>query len=426
MEITYRRDLNHSYVFLEQEHEIQTDAYPVRMLLSNDISGLLPCSIRGTEGRISFCYEITSRQSFQDLYEHQSIKASLLIHLFEQIFQEVEYLQQFLLPADHLVLIPELIYFDSEQKRCSFCYLPGYKKSLWESLRLLLEYLLPKIDHQNPEAVMAGYGLYRQIMEDNITLEDLKNTLQSSRSDDPPRIDPLDMEETEDIPTSSDHQELLDQIFAPEEESMPDSLSRCLGIGITVLLMLLLLIGSWMSLPIWILAAVPCAGAGGAVLFSKLRKTTSEKKSQHPDEHPEHPTFFETPSRPQAEKKAPPCSETIILPMSEKKGTCDARLSPVHPLSSPVISLNKNLILLGKLPDAADVILDSPTISRIHARIQRLGSTYYLSDLNSKNGTFLNGTPVMLGTEYPLHHGDEIRFANLVYRFYDSEPDVTS
>jgi pSer/pThr/pTyr-binding forkhead associated (FHA) protein len=55
-------------------------------------------------------------------------------------------------------------------------------------------------------------------------------------------------------------------------------------------------------------------------------------------------------------------------------------------------------------------------VSRRHARIIRRGDEFYLEDLNSMNGTFLNRNRLSAHTPTPFQDGDEIRLGNLVMR----------
>ena len=50
-------------------------------------------------------------------------------------------------------------------------------------------------------------------------------------------------------------------------------------------------------------------------------------------------------------------------------------------------------------------------ISRMHAEIQRQDDLYYLKDLGSSNGTFLNGTKIEPNKAYQIEEGDKIAFA---------------
>jgi len=63
-------------------------------------------------------------------------------------------------------------------------------------------------------------------------------------------------------------------------------------------------------------------------------------------------------------------------------------------------------LLIGRSPSAA-IRLADPTVSRLHARIQRRGAHAYVEDLGSRNGTLLNGTPI--AREAPLSPGDRVR-----------------
>lgn len=60
--------------------------------------------------------------------------------------------------------------------------------------------------------------------------------------------------------------------------------------------------------------------------------------------------------------------------------------------------------------EGCGVLLDSRSVSRLHALIQRrTAGDYYLVDLGSRNGSFVNGKRVSLPV--PLHDGDRVIFA---------------
>lgn len=53
------------------------------------------------------------------------------------------------------------------------------------------------------------------------------------------------------------------------------------------------------------------------------------------------------------------------------------------------------LIKIGKAPDN-DVVINDPHVSRYHAQLVRTeNDTWIIEDLNSTNGTFVNGDQVM-------------------------------
>lgn len=75
--------------------------------------------------------------------------------------------------------------------------------------------------------------------------------------------------------------------------------------------------------------------------------------------------------------------------------------------------------------DAAnDIALDSPKVSRKHARIERRGDAFVLRDLNSTNGTWVGAQRVQ---EYTLNDGDSIRIgdARLVFKRGFQTEDLT-
>ena len=447
MQIEYRRDLNHNYVILESTDEIDTNCYQVRMILSNDIRGFLPCSIRGVDGKTLFYYEITSRQSLKNLYEQKSVDYSLLMHLYEQIFQGLDYLKQFLLDINDLVLLPELIFLDPETENVSLCFLPGYEKDIRQSLRVLIEYLLPKINHQNQEAVMAGYGLYRKIMDHHINIESLKDTLLASgnHNSHPTSIDSekkmADPEKTEAgdsaLPDPLERRKILDEFFSESEAEQDIPWNRYLGIGITVILTASLILCNWFHPPLWLFVILAGCIITAYVCFFFVTCFKNHRKSllqsvpspfSMPDSSKTIPdskfdfSFSDQFSgkliQPVKKEISNPCGETTRLHMSDTPPKSTSILTPIAPLQIAPIPLEKDMVLIGKFSQAVDVVLDAPTVSRIHAKIQKSGDYYYLSDLNSKNGTYINNSSVTMGEECLLHDGDEVKFADLTFRFH--------
>jgi len=65
-----------------------------------------------------------------------------------------------------------------------------------------------------------------------------------------------------------------------------------------------------------------------------------------------------------------------------------------------------------------DLIIADPKVSKNHSVVEKRGDSYYIMDLDSKNGTILNGERVVRPEGVRLAHGDEIRVADNRLKFY--------
>ena len=71
--------------------------------------------------------------------------------------------------------------------------------------------------------------------------------------------------------------------------------------------------------------------------------------------------------------------------------------------------LDRDQVTIGRASDC-EIVLPKRQVSRYHARIERGASGYTVRDLNSKNGTYVNGKQVR-ERPHPLADGDEIQIA---------------
>jgi DNA-binding winged helix-turn-helix (wHTH) protein len=76
--------------------------------------------------------------------------------------------------------------------------------------------------------------------------------------------------------------------------------------------------------------------------------------------------------------------------------------------------------VIGREPDA-EIRIESPGVSRHHARIVVANGAATLEDLGSKNGTIVNGHPIAR-TLVPLSDGDVIRLGAISLTFQAAQP----
>lgn len=79
--------------------------------------------------------------------------------------------------------------------------------------------------------------------------------------------------------------------------------------------------------------------------------------------------------------------------------------------------LGEATVKIGRSADSC-IRLDSPLVSREHARIDKHNGIFVIKDMGAKNGTTLRGAP--LGSVRKLTDGDEIKIGNASLRFYQS------
>lgn len=105
----------------------------------------------------------------------------------------------------------------------------------------------------------------------------------------------------------------------------------------------------------------------------------------------------------------------MILSYVKSDGTeAKVRLKPIS--HAPPVTLGRD--------KSADVVIDDPKCSRIHAAIRYWDDIYVIRDMGSSNGTYLNGQKIEVAKLAP---GDVIKIGNVEIRAESefSRTDVT-
>jgi pSer/pThr/pTyr-binding forkhead associated (FHA) protein len=81
------------------------------------------------------------------------------------------------------------------------------------------------------------------------------------------------------------------------------------------------------------------------------------------------------------------------------------------------VVINKNKFIIGRLDGMVDYTIPDNTIGKLHAKIVCREEGCFMKDLNSKNGTYINGSRLTCNEEYEIRDNYRIRFSSYEYIF---------
>jgi len=84
--------------------------------------------------------------------------------------------------------------------------------------------------------------------------------------------------------------------------------------------------------------------------------------------------------------------------------------------------LKDETITVGRMKGNT-IVIDDVSVSLSHAKITRKSGEYFLKDLNSTNGTIVNGQPIV---EVKLQNRDQVRFADISGQFLADAPEAVT
>ena len=456
MRAEYKRDMNHNYLILYGEDEINTDSYQVRMLVGNVIPSLLKCRIQGMDGRFLVYFDITSKQALSVLYEEKKMGVEDLRLIFGGFVKAMEDAAEYLMNPGQFIISPEYIYTDIEKQEIYFCMMPGYEKDIKEQFQFLTEYILPKIDHQDQDAVILGYGVYKRAMEDSFHLEHIKEELyktqgqQGTTTTKPEQMktEPEQRQESEDFNPEEEgfweNEEINQEFVRDGEKSKRLSLPQKTGIIVLAAILLcgiatITLMGYLPYLETGTILGIIIVLVACVMLFvyvSKIKKKPGALRQGREEERDKPkgitgkvPTdqtdqsqntiksVVKSTNKPvvKSSQLHADYGETVVLSAGAVSGP--ASLVSKEPGELATIYINEDLTVIGKLETACDAVISLPTVSRIHAKIRKKEDAYYLTDMNSRNGTAVNGRLLLPDEEYQLEPEDEVDFAQARYIF---------
>lgn len=389
MNIQYQRNLKSSYmVVTEPGQPLNMDGQLAeKMMQHQQIPGLLRWVTMEHEGDMTFWYQITGLQSLSDWLCHHPLDYALFEHLLGGLLALQEELPRFYLKSEHLLLGTEQIFLDTSGEQVVFCYEPMWQKEPQESLQELMEHLLPLIDHDDKDAVRLGYGLYEKCQEPNADIWQYVLEQAGSRKTFEQQSVAADVQ----LPLEKVSERAAGQAGNMHVSSKLESASQI------------------KASPAKDLETLQRKMRGKLPSISALAWLEGLRKKKK-EETMELVYLFEP-----EQESVTSAHPTVFLGAVD---TAEGRLLYQGTGAEESFVIEGDSFLVGGRNGQADGKLLSSGVSRNHARTTKEDDNYYIEDLNSRNGTYLNGKLLSYKQKCRVKPGDHLRFAREEYVFY--------
>ena len=373
MEVKYRHNVKSNYVVMKNPNAIVND-YRLHMLMKNDIEGFLKFCVSCVDGSVEFSYLISSKQSIKDWSDRQKLGFKELLNIIVGIIDIADKAHRYLLKIDDILLEPELIYMEYESNKVWFCYYPNSENNFYMKLKQLIQELLLVTEHGDRRAVELIYGIYEICGKTDFLIKDIEGFVNKCNSNN----------FYENVSSVNDYQNYEQEkninmdlvcekqdIIGEEGEEVFESEFKSVLKGNEIIKKISKVFG-----------------------FSKKTMSKEYIKDKYCIQKNSNDTMLL--SDISAEKGR------ILFSMSEQKN----------------IQIDKVPFVIGKLKERTDYVIDEKSVSRIHLSIDSdEQNNFFVEDMNSKNGTFINGVKLKPYEKKRIKSGDSIKISVYEYIF---------
>ncbi len=380
MNIEYRRTVQGSYMVIEGKNT--QVGYEKQMLKENDVPQLLSFHNMELNGKTQFWYDIGGMRAFKDIILSEGITKEKLYELFSSVKESYERLSKFLIGEEHILLHPDALFYEKKGDICRarLCFCPLEHEDIKEQLAELMRFVISAVDHSKSDITALCYELYSITEREVFSFCDLMERLESEfdgclfAEDNP-------FEQKAPVP-SGDVGTSQNERYDFDEENQDDREAA-------------------------ITKERSLFGRFTDFIVSLLPDLLKGRQRLLPEKKPFKDIEFDQVKKPE--------TQTVLL-SSDMMGCRGKLIYESGGRGGCDLLVDKNPFSIGSRAGGNDAILSSEAVSRYHAKIFRRDGAFYIQDLNSKNGTFLNGEILPYNKPRKLNRMDMISFADVVYR----------
>ena len=447
MEVRYGHDVENNYIIINHPELLLND-YKLNMMLKNEIKGLLKVCVSCVDGKAELTYTISSKQSISELYEKKKMNYDEVFLVISSFVTVCRTLHRYLLKPDDILLEKELVFLDYQSGEVVFCYYPDSGREVYTEFRNFVQELMTITNHEDRKAVELIYGVF-DICNNNFLVKDIENFIETGNH--------KEMDNREEKQESV--KEFAKESVKKSEKECAQDLHKVYRNADMEEYHYNMREYDGKELENVSetnhLYHVAAGMHGQTVMNRRGRSDIKNDNSSSDNRGSKNNTIikkvkgifgskvYRVPDKADYDNICYPSGNGI----KEEYKTSAAGIEDIYNDDSPdlqvcgdtlyikdIISSTRRRLLslteksnieivhypfiIGKLSARVDYVLEDKSVSRIHMRISKDSeNNYYIEDMNSKNGTFLNGIRTEPYEKVKIEIGDKIGIATYEYIF---------
>lgn len=412
--IEFVREMNKNYLKVTPEPECSIPGYAMKMLENNDIEGLLGMHSVNVNNKVCYLYDISGRIPLEEMYLTKEFSVGDIGYFAGFIREIIAAADRYMLDLDGIVFDTKYIFCGVSENAWSLVYNSAMASDARSGLKRLLEFILSRLDHRDHNAVVLGYGLYKRICQDEISIgkvfDDIEQLVEAEegKKEIPGNTFAMEYELKEKV-----NDDVIPEYIPEEQEICQKPFSRRAVLIYAVaaaglVIFTALLAGIVAAAVIFVLLAV----AAFLVYSNRWRFKTAISTNEAAVPYTTTVPVLATVQDKEYGQEEP---TTLI---SSTGMTCLRRIAGKGERAEEFM-LDDSPLSIGSGVQA-DIIIKDKGISRFHARISREGEMIFIKDMNSTNGTWVNDRRLTVYELCPVRNGDIIRLAESRFELIDT------
>jgi len=448
-----------------------------RIIENNNIPKLVPMTLQQIDDWVTIRYDVAGKTSLEELLKSSgSLTVEMGIHILKNLLQEIKRLEEYMLLATHMILEPEYIYIVQPSQKVEFLYVPyakaDTKEPIEDTVKAILAFVYQGI-HMYPQNMVRD--IWELLNSRDFTLAKLQEVLDghtSARNVEPyiPEM-PVRSMKSEEAPilTQKEEKEKKEKRKRRKEKERKEKKpikknntdekklkkNRQIVVFLAVMAMIIVIdisnsveisVGAGLILAMIVVIIWRRMGKHAEHQNLGTNKKIAADSNYQKETNIERANIDVFGAEIQSVGKKPvakqPSNKTLLTPKQQGIQTPPQQVTPLFssvldstPKSNHEIILEgvktqrpimfrigEDEFVIGQKAELVDGVIDfNRTVSRRHCKVSFKAGQYYVEDLNSSNGTYLNGAGIESGKAAAIKIGDYIRIANMDFIVKGSE-----
>lgn len=405
--IEFVREMDKNY--LKIVNDTGCSDYCMKMLENNDIEGFLPTRSVSVNNQLSYLYDISGNIPLEEKYSGKELSAEDIVRIAGQIREIIEVSESYMLNIDGVLFDIRYIFCGINDMSWNFVYNSSAASDARDGIKRVLEFILGKLDHKDGNAVILGYGLYKRVCHGEIPITRIFDNIEELTEDKKDVEYELNRRQYPSV--------MPESIIQEEEKTSPDYKKYIIpgvAVGVAAVILSAVLSGAAMAVVVFLI----CIAVLAAFLIFKMRGQFWERIVRR---EVDMPYEADTPQLSVSRQNVMAGvtgnivdNATVLMSM---ENTSLRRIVKDGPRDEYMLTQGNVSIGSGA---SADILIKDSGISRLHARLTKEGEMYFIKDMNSTNGTWVNEHRLSVYEMCPVKNGDIIRLAQSRFELIDT------